>query len=68
MDWIKTIFPSKQDKINALNSKLKRELWCSIFIAENGKGNQMSSSELIANNAVKAYDDKFNQVTINLNS
>lgn len=50
-----------------LNARLTRELWVKIYVEAMSNGNSKDYSQLAADNAVVAYNEKFIQVKIKLN-
>lgn len=64
MKIINYLFPSKAEKLKRVEAILKRELWIKCYVAELSEGRQNDQCEITADDAVKSFDRKFNQVNI----
>ncbi len=67
MKVLRYLFPTKEEKLQQLNSKLMRGLWVDAFKIESHEGRNVEECISIANAAVDAYSKKFNETKINLN-
>jgi len=66
MRIIKHLFPTNEEKLNFESSIIVRELWSQAFQIELSEGRNKEHCTSTANEAVDAYNSKFNQVKINL--